>query len=110
MKADGSVDKKFLEFKTINHFLRDNDGDAAVEVMKCILVLWSSEDKSVSSFDVEAISNELKKLDEEVKQHLKQQTKRKEDGQEQEKTEESKSPSESYNSGAEIPARQSIVQ
>lgn len=110
MKADGSVDKKFLEFKTINHFLKDKDGDAAVEVMKCILVLWASEDKSVSSFDVETISNELKKLDEEAKQHLKQQTERTEDGQEQEKAEESKSPNESHSSSTEIPAGQPTVQ
>jgi len=70
VKDNGVIDKKFLEFKTINHFLKDKDGDAAVEVMKCILILWAEEDKKVASFDVNLIGDELKKLDEEAKKQI----------------------------------------
>lgn len=67
VKKDGSVEKKLFEFKTVNHFLKDKDGDSAVEVVACILAIWAKSDKSVACFDYEKIDTELIKLDQEAK-------------------------------------------
>ena len=68
IKKDGTIEKKLFEFKSINHFLKDKDGDSAVEVVECILALWANEDKSIVSYDYEKIDAELVKLDEQAKE------------------------------------------
>ena len=68
IKKDGTIEKKLFEFKSINHFLKDRDGDSAVEVVECILALWANEDKSIISYDYEKIDAELVKLDEQAKE------------------------------------------
>ena len=68
IKKDGTIEKKLFEFKSINHFLKDGDGDSAVEVVECILALWANEDKSIVSYDYEKIDAELVKLDEQAKE------------------------------------------
>ena len=66
IKKDGNIEKKFFEFKTINHFLKEKDGDSAVEVVKCILLLWKKSDPEILNFDYEKIDAELVKLDKEI--------------------------------------------
>ena len=68
IKKDGTIEKKLFEFKSINHFLKDKDGDSAVEVVECILALWANEDKCIVSYDYEKIDAELVKLDEQAKE------------------------------------------
>lgn len=65
-KKDGSFEKKFFEFKAVNHFLKEKDGDAAAEVVACILWLWKCSDSSIASFDYEKIDAELVKIDREI--------------------------------------------
>lgn len=64
--ADGTVDKKFFEFNTINHFLKLEQGEYAVEVVMCILVLWKQMDKRVKNFNPEVIDAELAKIESEM--------------------------------------------
>lgn len=68
---DGSIDKRFFEFKIVNHFLKDKDGDAAVEVVKCILVEWCKENKDIKDFDISIIDTELARIEKDYldKQH-----------------------------------------
>lgn len=68
VKSDGTVEKKLFEFNSVNHFLKDKDGDSAVEVVECILALWANVDKSIVSYDYEKIDAELMKLDEQAKE------------------------------------------
>lgn len=68
IKKDGTIEKKLFEFNSINHFLKDKDGDTAVEVVECILGLWASMDKDIISFDYEMIDAELVKLDEQARE------------------------------------------
>ena len=61
---DGSVKKRFLEFNTVNYFLRDYKGAFAVEAVKCILILWLNEEKSsIQDFDYMKIDSELAKIE-----------------------------------------------
>ena len=53
-----------LEFKTVNHFLKDNDIASALEVVQCILLEWlKDEPNKISSFDVKTIDDYLTELD-----------------------------------------------
>ena len=65
-KDDGSFEKKFFEFRVVNHFLKDQDGDSAADVVACILWLWKCSDKSIASFNYEKIDAELVKIDKEI--------------------------------------------
>ena len=65
-QKDGTFLKKLMELKVLNHFLKDKDGDSAVEVAVCILVLWKQEDPSIASFDVKKIEAALVDLDKEL--------------------------------------------
>lgn len=61
---DGSVKKRFLEFNAVNYFLRDYKGAFAIEVVKCILILWLNEEKSsIQDFDYMKIDAELAKIE-----------------------------------------------
>ena len=71
MKNDGEVEKRFFEFNIINHFLKDYDGSSAIDVVKCILILCSKEDKSIKSFDYEVIDKELVRIDKESEEKKK---------------------------------------
>ncbi len=71
VKNDGEVEKRFFEFNIINHFLKDYDGSSAIDVVKCILILWSKEDKSIKSFDYEVIDKELVRIDKEIEEKKK---------------------------------------
>jgi len=70
---DGTIQKRFLEFNTVNHFLRNYQGEFAIEVIKCILILWLNEDKHIESFDYELIDKELVKIE---KEYLEKQKRR----------------------------------
>lgn len=72
---DGTVDKRFFEFNTVNHFLKEKDGDSAVEVITCILVEWCNENKNIKNFDIDIIDTELAKIE---KEYLEKQKKEKE--------------------------------
>jgi len=63
VKHNGTIPKLLLEMQQVNHFLKSNDVNSAAEVMKCILVLWATNDKDICSFDVEKIESELKKAE-----------------------------------------------
>lgn len=65
VKTDGTVDKRFFEFNSVNHFLVVKDGDSAVEVVACILTEWTKEDKGIKDFDVDIIDAELVKVEHE---------------------------------------------
>lgn len=67
IRKNGTIDKKFFEFNSVNHFLKDKDGDTAVDVVKCILILWLRNEKStIESFDYEKIDAELVRIDKEI--------------------------------------------
>lgn len=78
VKSDGTVEKKLFEFNSINHFLKDCDGDTAVEVVECILGLWANTDKSIVSFDYQKIDEELVKLEKEAEEIKAKELKREE--------------------------------
>lgn len=65
VKKDGVVETHLMEFNIVNHFLVKKDGDAAAEVVLCMLVLWLAEDKmkTIRDFDVETIDKALHKLE-----------------------------------------------
>lgn len=64
VRSDGSVKHRLLEFKTVNHFLKDNDIESALEVVQCILLEWlKDEPNKISSFDVKTIDDYLTELD-----------------------------------------------
>ena len=60
---DGTIDKRFFECNSVNHFLRMKDGDSAVEVVECILVEWLKECKQIQDFDIDKIDAELVKIE-----------------------------------------------
>ena len=71
---DGTVKKRFLEFNTVNYFLKDYKGAFAIEVVKCILILWLNEEKnSIQDFDYMKIDAELVKLEKEYLDAAKKQ-------------------------------------
>ena len=80
---DGTVDKRFFEFNTVNHFLRKKDGDSACEVVEAILVEWAKEDKNIRDFDMQVIDDELAKIEAEYVEQERKKAK-----EEQEKSEE----------------------
>lgn len=71
---NGKMITKFFEFKVINHFLKEYKGNFAIDVVKCILLMWLNENKNIDSFNYMKIDNELAKIE---KQYLLQQHKSK---------------------------------
>lgn len=61
--SDGTISKSLFEFNIINHFLKLQDGDSAVEVLMCILIDLVKNDKSIASFDPKTIDAELAKIE-----------------------------------------------
>ena len=59
VKADGSVQNRLFEMNIVNHFLKDEDGDAACEVVEAVLLMWKAEDRSIRDFDPDAIDGYL---------------------------------------------------
>lgn len=78
---DGTIDKRFFEFNIVNHFLKDKDGDSAVEVVKCMLVEWCKENKSIKDFDIDKIDTELAKIEKEYLAKQKEDEKKKQEEQ-----------------------------
>lgn len=69
---DGSVKKLCFEFKTVNHFLHDNDRKAAVDVVKCILTEIVHENKhDVISFDIDKIDADAKEIERKYNETMK---------------------------------------
>ena len=65
---DGSIAKRFFEFNSVNHFLRQKDGDSAVEVVEAILVEWAKEDRHIVDFDMDRIDAEFARIEAEYKE------------------------------------------
>ena len=62
---DGTIDTRFIEFNIVNHFLRQMNGEAAVEVVVCILIEWCKENKQIKDFDIDVIDQELARVERE---------------------------------------------
>lgn len=53
---DGTIQCKLFEMNQINHFLKELNGEKAVEVAQCILLQWYSESKKhILNFNVQSI-------------------------------------------------------
>jgi hypothetical protein len=65
---DGSIQKRFFEFNSVNHFLKDKDGDTACEVVEAILIEWAKEDKDIVDFDMDRIDAEFAKIEAEYEE------------------------------------------
>ena len=53
---DGTIQCKLFEMNQINHFLKELNGEKAVEVAQCILLQWYSEaKKQILNFNVQSI-------------------------------------------------------
>lgn len=63
--SNGEISKKLFEFNSINHFLKIQDGDSAVEVAMAILIDLAKTDKSIVSFDPTIIDAELARIEQE---------------------------------------------
>lgn len=74
VKKDGSIEKKLLEMNVVNHFLHEYKGQYAIDVVKCILLLWLQQDKEIESFDYMKIDAELARIEQEylAKEKVKQ--------------------------------------
>ena len=70
---DGSMLRNLFEFKIVNHFLKDKQPHIALEVVKCLLILWFQNNKQIKDFNLDKINAELKRIDEELeKQRIEQ--------------------------------------
>ena len=62
---DKSLSKTLFEFKIVNHFLKDKEGEKATEVVEVMLIDLVKNDKSIKTFDIDIIDAELKKIEDE---------------------------------------------
>ena len=62
---DGTIDTRFIEFNIVNHFLQEMNGEAAVEVVICMLIEWCKENKQIKDFDIDVIDKELARVERE---------------------------------------------
>ncbi len=62
---DKSMSKTLFEFKIVNHFLKDKEGEKATEVVEAMLIDMVKSDKSIETFDIDIIDAELKKIEDE---------------------------------------------
>jgi hypothetical protein len=62
---DKSFSKTLFEFKIVNHFLKNKEGEKAVEVVEAMLLDLVKNDKSIETFDVDLIDAGLKKIEDE---------------------------------------------
>ena len=62
---DKSMSKTLFEFKIVNHFLKDKEGEKATEVVEAMLIDMVNSDKSIETFDIDIIDAELKKIEDE---------------------------------------------
>lgn len=63
---DDSMLRNLFEMNIINHFLKDMKPHAALEVTKCLLIIWKKTNSQIKSFDVEKIKAEIRRIDEEL--------------------------------------------
>ena len=70
---NNNVQRQFFEFNIVNHFLKDYDGDSAVDVIECVLIMWYKENKDILNFNYELIDKNLVELEKEyTKNHKKE--------------------------------------
>ena len=50
---------------TVDHFLREHKGLYAIDVVKCVLLLWLQQDNDIESFDYMKIDAELARIEQE---------------------------------------------
>lgn len=62
---DKSMSKTLFEFKIVNHFLKDREGEKATEVVEAMLIDMVKSDKSIETFDIDIIDAKLKKIEDE---------------------------------------------
>lgn len=62
---DKTFSKTLFEFKIVNHFLKNKEGEKAVEVVEAMLLDLVKNDKSIETFDIDLIDAELKKIEDE---------------------------------------------
>ena len=67
---NGEISKKLFEFNIVNHFLKEKEGDKAVEVVEAMLVDLVCDFPTIKTFDIDKIDAELKRIESE---YLKQQ-------------------------------------
>ena len=64
--GDGIVKTLLLEFNSVNHFLREGNHNAAVEVVACVLSQIAYENKKdISAFNIDKIEAYVKRCEEE---------------------------------------------
>lgn len=84
---DKSMSKTLFEFKIVNHFLKDKEGEKATEVVEAMLIDMVKSDKSIETFDIDIIDAELKKIEDEYLKSQKMQLDNKKDEEEVKKDE-----------------------
>ena len=62
---DGHMSKRLYEFNIVNHFLKLMEGEKAVEVVEILLADMARCDTTISSFDIDKIDAELKRIEDE---------------------------------------------
>ena len=65
------VEKRLFEFNIVNHFLKNNDIKTAIEIVKCMLLLWKNEDDKIISFDLNVIEPYLKEIERKFMEDIK---------------------------------------
>ena len=59
------MSKTLFEFKIVNHFLKEKNGEKAVEVVEAMLIDLVKSDSSIETFDIDLIDAELKRIEDE---------------------------------------------
>lgn len=62
---DGTMSTTIFEFGILNHFLKDHEGEKAVEVAEIMLIDLVNDKKSIVSFDIDKIDAEMKRIENE---------------------------------------------
>lgn len=60
---DGTVKNRMFEFNIVNHFLHLKEGENACEVVEAILLMWKTEDKTISNFSPDVIDRYLAEVE-----------------------------------------------
>lgn len=57
--SNGKFNSKIFEMNIVNHFINEDDEQAAVEVAECMCILWYNADKSIIKFQQIAQANNV---------------------------------------------------
>lgn len=60
---DGTMSKTLFEFGILNHFLKNHEGEKAIEVAEVMLIDLVKDKKTIVSFDIDKIDAELKRIE-----------------------------------------------